>query len=49
MPSLGREVKREEDVVAGRPDWNRCGQSSRMTLARSQRSCLSSSYCQKPT
>jgi hypothetical protein len=35
MPSLVREVKREE-VVAGRPDWNRCGQSSRMTLARSQ-------------
>src|SRR5438309_7697361 len=36
MPSLVREVKREEDVVAGRPDWNRFGQSRRMTLARSQ-------------
>lgn len=23
MPSRVREVKREEDVVAGRPDWNR--------------------------
>lgn len=36
MPSLVREVKREEDVVAGRPDWIRCRQSSRMTFARSQ-------------
>ncbi len=33
MPSLVREVKREEDVGAGRPNWNRCGQSNRTTLA----------------
>jgi hypothetical protein len=36
VPNLVREAKREEDVAAGSLDWNRYGQSSQITLARSQ-------------
>jgi hypothetical protein len=40
VPSLVSEVKREEDVVAGHPNWNRYGQSSQITLVRSQGTTL---------
>jgi hypothetical protein len=40
VPSLIREVKREEDVVGGSPNWNRYGQCSQITLVRSQETTL---------
>jgi hypothetical protein len=44
VPSLVREVKREGDVVAGSPNWNRYGQSSQITLVRFQGTTLPSAF-----